>query len=303
MQEFGFYHRHVTFPIIDIPPQIIPATHPQLSYLSVSPAGPPVARLIVLHGYGDHAGRYSHFLQWMAERGIACHALDFRGHGRSAGKPGAILRWDEYLDDLTHLLAIKELADPSPPLFVLGHSHGGLIAAAAAMRGLLNQARGIILVAPYLQLKMPVPIGKRVMAAVASHLHPTLAIKSGLDGSMLTRDQQMVDDGKNDPYVPGIATPRWFTETNRVQSQVRGAANQFNLPLLLLLPGNDTVADVRASMDFFDTCSSADKTIKHYPDNRHELLREIDRMTTFTNISEWMNARSSPISATVMRDK
>jgi lysophospholipase len=74
-------------------------------------------------------------MQWMAGRGIASYAIDFRGHGRSAGKPNAINRWDDYLDDLTRFLAIEELAATGTPLFILGHSHGGLVAAAAPMRG------------------------------------------------------------------------------------------------------------------------------------------------------------------------
>ena len=106
----------VTFLTIELHPQPIPNTHPQLSYLSATPAAAPIARLLILHGYGDHAGRYAHVMQWFAQRGITCYALDFRGHGRSGGKPGFIRRWDEYLQDLKQFLAIDELAPSNPPL-------------------------------------------------------------------------------------------------------------------------------------------------------------------------------------------
>jgi lysophospholipase len=278
---------------IEAQPKIIPHTHPQLSYYSAVPASP-IARLAILHGYGDHAGRHIHVIQWMAEHNIASFAVDFRGHGRSAGKPGSIRRWDDHLTDLAAFLAIDELSTKhNTPLFILGHSHGALIAAAAAMRGQLNHARGIILVAPYLQLKMPVPFRKRILGAVGSHLFPSAPIKSGLNAPMLTRDPEMASAQKTDPYCRGIATPRWFTETIKVQQQTRSSAEQFKLPLLMLLPGDDAVADVRASVSFFDSCASTDKTILHYPENRHELLRELDRERAFADIFGWISQRTN----------
>jgi alpha-beta hydrolase superfamily lysophospholipase len=229
-------------------------------------------------------------MQWFADRGVAAYALDFRGHGRSGGKPGFVRRWDEYLDDLSRFLAIDELKKTDTPLFVLGHSHGGLVTAAAAQRGLLNHAAGIILVAPYLALKMPVPIRKRLIAAVASHLYPSLPIKSGLNGGMLTRDQTMIALGKGDPFTRGIATPRWFTQASQVQIQVRATPGQFKQPLLMLLPGDDTVADSSASVEFFNHVGSTDKTLLHYPENRHELLRELDREAVFEDLLKWIKS-------------
>jgi alpha-beta hydrolase superfamily lysophospholipase len=228
----------------------------------------------------------------MADHGLAAYAPDFRGHGRSAGKPAAILRWDEYQDDLRAFLAIDELSDQSSPLFIIGHSHGALIAIAAAMQGMLTRARGVILIAPYLELKLPVPFSKRLLAIITSAIWPTLALKSGLTGPMLTRDLQMIEQSKDDPYVRGIATPRWFTQTTSMQKRIRENAAQFSLPLLMLLPGDDTVANPLASVAFFEKCASSDKTIKHYPDHRHELLRELERESTFATILDWITRRS-----------
>src|SRR3954469_24151488 len=71
--------------------------------------GAPWARIGLLHGYGDHCGRYEHFYQWMAQRGVACFGFDFRGHGRSEGKRGFVARWEEYLDDLNVFLEQPEM--------------------------------------------------------------------------------------------------------------------------------------------------------------------------------------------------
>ena len=278
------------FPSIDIQIKTIPATNPQLSYLSATPSSAPIAHLAILHGYGDHAGRHSHVMQWLADRGIASYALDFRGHGRSAGKPNAIKRWDDYLDDLAKFLAIKELAATDTPLFILGHSHGGLVAAAAAMRGMFNHCQGVILSAPYLQLKLPVPLYKRMIAAVCSHIYPSLPIKSGMSPAMLTRDQTMIAQSQTDPFCRGTATPRWFTETAKEQIKVRSTPELFKLPLLMLIPGDDTIADSRASELFFENCGSTDKMIVRYPDNKHELLRDLDREKAFADILDRLKA-------------
>src|SRR5215213_6770385 len=90
------------------------------------PGGVAWARLALLHGYGDHSGRYVHFMQWLALRGVEVHALDFRGHGRSQGPRAHVRQWEDYLDDLAAFLDLDPLriASERPPLFVLGHSHG-----------------------------------------------------------------------------------------------------------------------------------------------------------------------------------
>ncbi len=251
----------------------------------------PWARLAVLPGYGDHAGRHDHVLQWMAGRGVTAHAVDFRGHGRSGGRRGAVRGWGEYLDDLAAFLAIEELATNAAPLFVLAHSHGGLIAAAAAQRGLLACA-GVVLSSPYLALKLPIPLRRRMLAAVLNRLAPFMLLRSGIRGAMLTRDEAMLAADRADPHrVPG-ATPRWFATAMRAQADVRANADRFRLPLLLLVPGDDTVADPAASVEWFGRAGSADKTIRHYPEHRHELLREVGREDTLAEIEGWMRARA-----------
>ena len=224
---------------------------------------------------------------------MACYAIDFRGHGRSAGKFGFVRQWDEYLEDLAKFLAIENFTGQDTPLFILGHSHGGLVAAAAAQRGQLNHCAGVILSSPYLQLKMPVPLIKRFFAAIASRIYPSAKVPSGINPGMVTRDEAMIAETKSDPYCRGIATPRWFFEARKAQTKIRSMASQFDRPLLMLLPGNDLVADSRASVLFFDRCKSIDKTILHYPGYRHELLREVEREPIFQNILDWITQRNS----------
>ena len=253
----------------------------------------PWARLAVLPGYGDHAGRHDHVLSWFAGQGVSAHAIDFRGHGRSGGRVGFVRRWDEYLDDLAAFLAIEALATDGPPLFVLAHSHGGLITAAAAQRGLLEQCRGVVLSAPFLGLALPVAWHRRALAAVLTRVAPAMPMRSGVRGPMLTRDPVMAAADAADPYRSGVATPRWFTVARAAQADVRASADRFRLPLLLLLAGDDAVADSAVAADWFAHVGSADKTLRRYADHRHELLREAGREAILADVLVWLRARSA----------
>ncbi len=259
------------------------------------PAGPVVARVLLLHGYGDHAGKYLHVLTWLAEHGVAAQAVDFRGHGRSTGRVASVRRWDEYLDDLKQMLAAEAVSNGATgaPLFILAHSHGGLVAVVAGLRGLLDGCAGVILSAPFLKLKMTVGKRMRAFAWFTSMLVPGLRLKSGVRGTMLTHDPEFNEAAKTDPYVFRVATPRWFTSVQKMQAAARASASQFKLPLLVLVPKDDQIADPDAAVAFFNQAGSSDKQLRVYPDCRHELLRETIRDEIFQMIVAWITARIS----------
>ena len=265
---------------------------------SVLPTGQrPWSRLALLHGYGDHGGRYLHFFRWLAARGVACHALDFRGHGRSPGPHGYVRRWDEFLDDLGAFLSLDELGTSAPPgpLFVLGHSHGGLVAAAAGIRGMLDRHRaaGCILSAPYLRGLTPVSPPWRAIAHLCNWTVPWVRVPSGLRDGSMSSDPDMLADSRRDPLLHRVATPRWYLSTLKVQAEVMERAGEFRLPLLCLAGTADDIADPAAVRDFYERCGSADKALRVYPDRLHELLREVEREGMFGEILDWMAARAS----------
>lgn len=256
----------------------------------------PIARLLILHGYGDHSGRFSHVMDWFARRGVACDAFDFRGHGRSSGRRGFVRKWDEFLDDLRAMLAGVGQHSASTPLFVLGHSHGGLVAATAGALGILTSHRvaGVILSAPYLRPATPLSPLWATIAAVTNVVAPALRVGSGLSAEMLTSDPEMMEDSRNDPLLARAATPRWYAVTRDRQRRLPEIASGFALPLLCLIGDADTIADVAAARTFVEDVASTDKTIEVLPGQRHEILRETAREATFQRILQWMTGRISP---------
>src|SRR5580658_576638 len=149
------------------------------------------ARIAFLPGYGDHAMRYIRFFKWMAERGVACHAIDFRGNGVSSGRRGYVHDWAEYLDDLAALFNAS--FPKGQPDFVIAHSHGALVAAAAALRGKLP-CRGCVLMAPYFRLKLKARPLVQAFARVSNLLAPAWKFKSAVGTELLTRDPEMAEE-------------------------------------------------------------------------------------------------------------
>jgi alpha-beta hydrolase superfamily lysophospholipase len=251
------------------------------------------ARLAIVHGYGDHAGRYEQFMTWLAGRGgVACHAVDLRGHGRSSGPRAYVNRWDEYLDDLGAFLALAELREPAHlPTFILGHSHGGLVVAVAAIRQRLATSAGCILCAPYFVNAVHVPWYKSVAARLANVCWPTLRLSSGVQVDMCSTDPAMLDDARQDPLLLRCATPRWYLGNVAAQHEAMTHADQFKRPLLVIQGDADPVADPRGAERFVDRAASTDKTLKWYPGFLHEPLREAARERVFADVLEWMAKR------------
>jgi lysophospholipase len=249
----------------------------------------PLAQALVLHGYGDHSGRYEPLMRDLAIREINSVAFDFRGHGRSNGRRGYVRRWGEFPDDVRAVAATLER--PDLPLFIVGHSHGGLVAAAVAQEGVVPVA-GLVMCSPFLSSALPIPTTKLALARVTNVILPWLRVGNGLGPEMMTADPAMIQESRTDPLLLRSATPRWFYQTLRAQRRIVHAAPSLCTPLLMLIGQADIIADPTANQRFFDACASPDKTLHTYSGLRHELLRETARQQIFQEIATWITART-----------
>jgi lysophospholipase len=278
-----------------LPEILVPGTPVRLHHKTALPQSPAWARLLILHGYGEHCGRYLEVMRWMPDRGVACEAIDFRGHGRSSGRRGFIRRWDEYLDDVEAFLAMHSKVGPTAgPLFILGHSHGGLIAIAAGERGILSRAgvAGCVLSSPFLKSRMPTPAFKRILAHAANHLAPWLRVSTGIRGDWLTSDPAKAAEDRGDSLMHKTATPRWYVTMSAMQRRVMADAASFRLPAFVILGDSDIVADPATTAEFYKRAGSADKSLYTYPGRVHELLRETGREGVFADVLGWMRGRA-----------
>jgi alpha-beta hydrolase superfamily lysophospholipase len=269
----------------------IPSRGAELFMRSVLPAdGAPVqARLAIVHGYGDHSGRYEPFLQYLAQRGIAGHAVDLRGQGQSSGRRGHVRKWEDYLDDLSAFLSRAELHGPGP-LFLLAHSHGALVVSSAVLNGLTGIA-GCVMSSPYFHSLLVQPRFKVLLGRLIEPWMGWLPLPTGVHANWMSGDPAMIAESEADPLVVSTATPRWYFGHLRAQQRVLARAGEFHLPLLVLAGQADPLADPAAAEDFYRRAGSADKTFIAYPGFRHELLRDTQRQKVFADIYSWMNRR------------
>jgi lysophospholipase len=244
--------------------------------------------VVAVHGYAAHLGGYRHVAAALAAAGIASTYFDCRGHGRSTGSRGHCRRFGEYLDDLALVVARAREARPGLPWALLGHSHGGLIAAEAVLQGRLEPDR-LVLAAPHLGLRMKVPAWKLSLAPLMSLVWPGLAMASGLRPEEVTRNPAAVERVRTDPLVHHVATSRWFMEARQAQAHARGAAATLATPTLLLVAGGDRIVDNDAITAFAEAAARV-LTVRRYEALYHELFLEPEWPQVVADISHWLLA-------------
>ena len=256
------------------------------------PEGAPAAVLAVVHGYGEHGGRYRGLAENMAARGYAVHVYDLRGHGRSGGRRGHLGRFTDYLDDTAAYLEAVREEQPGLPLFLLGHSLGGLIATAYVEDRPTDALAGLILSSPFLRLGMPVSPLRLSAARLLSVVAPAMNVGNTIDPTALSHERDVVKAYDTDPLNHHVATARWAAEVLAAQGAALSAAGAIRLPFLLLYGDADAVADPEASRELFTGAGSADKTMHCYEGYYHEIFNEIGRETVFADLAAWLAARA-----------
>ncbi len=251
----------------------------------------PRAALVVVHGLGEHSGRYDEFGTRMAAFGFSTYAMDLRGHGLSEGRRGHTPNFDALLQDLERFRReVEGLADAKAPLFLLGHSMGGLIAL-RYQEEYNTSFKGAIIVSPWVATAMTVPRWKTTLASAISKALPALPLGNAIDAGLLSHDPDVVAAYNADPLVHDRITPRLFTEASHSMGLVFQRADRFDDPLLFLLAGDDRIVDTRRTQQLARAIPSGEVTIKVYPGMFHEVLNERDRMLVFRDIRNWIAGR------------
>jgi alpha-beta hydrolase superfamily lysophospholipase len=250
----------------------------------------PKAYIGVVHGYADHCGRYRGVIGHLVSQGFAVHAFDYRGHGQADGRRGHCDSFSEYIDDLNLFWERLHSAAGSKKVFLLAHSHGGLI----AILWLKNQPKdlaGLLLSAPYLKLGFEPPTIKVVAAKMVEKIIPWFPFKNELTFDQLSTDPEVQKATERDPLYNRTVTPRWFSQSMLAQQEASNGGQWLRQPALVFLGSDDTVASVAATKAFYGTIASADKTYKEYPGMRHETMNDLRRDEVWKDISNWISNR------------
>jgi alpha-beta hydrolase superfamily lysophospholipase len=250
-----------------------------------------VAGLIVVHGLSDHSGRYADLGTRLASNRINVYAFDLRGHGVSEGRRGHAPRFDYFLQDVERFRReVESLTAGGMPLFILGHSMGGLI----TLRYIEEYdvpLRGAILTSPWLATGPSIPKWKILGAGVLNKMLPSLPIDAGIDPEFISHDPVVVAQYREDPLVHRKITPRLFMEASAAMGLALHRSDRIRMPLLFLLAGDDQIVDTPRSESFARSLTVPDVTVRALPDYYHEVLNDFDRAQALREIRAWINGR------------
>jgi alpha-beta hydrolase superfamily lysophospholipase len=239
----------------------------------------------VVHGLGEHSGRYDATASWLAERGCAVHAFDLRGHGRSGGPRAHVQRFADYLDDLDAFLAAARAEHRALPITLLGHSMGGLIALAFLAERSPPLANAVIS-GPALNARAG---ARAVVARLLRWLAPQLSLASGIDPSALSRDPEVARRYVEDPLVLKRLTVSLGVELLVASRAVARRGGEIRVPVLLLHGAADLLCAAAESEAFAKTLTAPRSTIRIYPGLRHEIFNEPDREQIYADAWSWLS--------------
>jgi len=245
------------------------------------------AVVIICHGLGEHSGRYAELAERLNQHDLAAFALDHRGHGRSGGRRGHVLSFNEYLQDLDSFRRQVDARFERLPRFLLGHSLGGLIAARYAEEYNAGLA-GLILSSAALRVDVNAPAIKLALGRVMSKILPALTLGNELDPHMISHDPKVVKDYIDDPLVHDRVSARWFTEFTAAIETVQERAGAIAIPTLVMQSGDDKLVAPRGAQEFFDRLTVPDKTLKSWDGFYHEMFNEVDRQKPLELTLQWI---------------
>lgn len=244
---------------------------------------------VIVHGFGDHCGRYQEFARELNSWGFTCYRFDYRGHGRSEGKRGHCMKFSDYLQDLSCVVEHVQSTYPNQKKFLLGHSHGGLVTLHSLVE---NQAlwTAAVLSSPFFGIELPIPAWKRFLGNRLSKWMPTFQMPTDIDGAIVSHDEKVSRDYKEDPLIGRVASARWFTEMNKAHHAAPHAASQIHTPLLLQAAGIDHLVSLDSTRTVFDSLASSQQKMTVYEELFHEIWFEKDNKVVMQDLKTFLTS-------------
>ncbi len=250
------------------------------------PDGKTKAVVCLIHGLGEHSGRYDHMAEAFNTGGVAMLAFDLRGHGRSEGRRGHAPNYALLMSDIKQLLSEATIRYPNVPCFLYGHSLGGNLAIYHVLKTRPDLA-GVIVSAPLFRLAYNPSQWKTGILRGMRALRINLSIRSGLDDSALSHDENVVRTYRNDPLTHDLISARLAMDMLRYGQWELKHAAEFPHSLLLMHGENDRITSVSASVEFAERLGKQ-CTLKIWEGLDHELHNEPEQKEVFDYVLAWI---------------
>ena len=242
--------------------------------------------LAVVHGLGEHAGRYARFAEGMARHGMGTYALDLRGHGISPGQRGHVDSWSQWTDDVAAFVShVESIA--AAEVVPVGHSFGGVTLLSTVLAGKLPETRRFVVSSPALKLKLAVPGWKLTFGPIASKVVPRLALANEVDPKSVSRIPEVVDAYRNDPLVHNKISTRLGAEWQDATRVVMSRAGEIRIPFLILAGTADALIDPAGSRELHEQTKST-SDLRMLEGRFHEPFNDIGSGEVFQLIADWL---------------
>jgi acylglycerol lipase len=252
------------------------------------PAAKPRAVVAIVPGFNAHSGYYAWTAEQFTVHGLAAYAVDLRGRGHSDGERFYVQEFGEYVSDVATLIALVKLRERGLPIFLLGHSAGGVV---SCMYTLDHQAELSGLICESFAHEIPAPDFVLAVFKGLSHLAPHARILH-LKNELFSRDPKAVQAMNDDPLIAHETQPtRTLAEMVRADERLRKEFPQITLPVLILHGTADKATNPSGSQRFYDNAGSHDKTLRLYEGHFHDLLNDVDKEKVMADILGWIDQR------------
>jgi len=255
------------------------------------PDSPPKAVICLVHGLGEHSGRYAHVAETLNRGGYAVIASDLRGHGKTEGKRGHSPSFNAFMDDVAILMGEYAQRYAGLPCFLWGHSLGGVLVANYVLRR-KPKLTGVVITSPGLKTSISDQKMKIQFAKIAGMFIPEMSMPTGLDAKLISRDPAVVERYVNDPLVHGTATLAMAKYTIEAIPWAYAHASEWDLPVLIMHGDADAIAYVSGSEEFASKIAQ-DCTLKIWPGLWHETHNEPEKEQVLAYALGWLDGQLS----------
>jgi len=254
------------------------------------------AVVLIVHGLGEHIGRYAHVAELLVAHGYAVYGIDHLGHGKSTGLRGHVANIQGLVDDLKTYFDTIRAAQVDKPIFIYGHSMGALIGLAFVLR-FQGDVAGFVSSGTALNSDEGQPTLLLALVRALNRIAPTLPLMK-LAAEHISRDPEQVAAYDSDPlnYRGGTRAGTAISIVKACQA-ARQELSELRLPLFVIHGGADKITPVSGSQLLYDSAASADKTLKIYPDMYHEPHNSPERDTVLADIAAWLDAHNTSTKA------
>jgi alpha-beta hydrolase superfamily lysophospholipase len=259
-----------------------------IAYRSWRSTGRPRGVVVIVPGFNSHSGYYGWVAEQLIALGLSVYAVDLRGRGKSDGERFYVAQFSDYLSDVAGMVNLATLREPGLPVFILGHSAGGVL---SCLYTVDHQSELAGLICESFAFQTPAPDFALAVLKGLGHVFPHAHVLR-LKNEDFSRDPAVVAAMNADPLIAHETQPtQTVAELVRADERLKNEFSRITLPVLILHGTADKAAKSSGSQAFFDAAGSSDKTLKLYEGHFHDLLNDVGKEIVMADVTKWLDAR------------